>query len=317
MAERFSSAEGAFNMLHHAISIRVLAAACGLLASASVAQAAPETWVSGTGTDAGNCPRTAPCRTFAFAHDQTNNNGAINVLTAGNFGPLSITKPISIVADGVEAVINTAAGGGAVISLRGLTIDMRGTANIGIHFVSGGALHVQNCVIRKADTGIEFNPGSGTPELYVADSVVANAASTGISVHPVGNAGAKAMLERVRAENGADVGILITGFPTTGSISATVRDSVSAGNGGPGIFVSEGVPGTTTVMIDRSAAVNNLTGIFATGEAVVLIGDSTGDRKWHRIGHRPERCDYFLLDQRGERQRHRRLADQHDPDEID
>ena len=257
MAERFSSAEGAFIMLHHAISIRVLAAACGLLASASVAQAAPETRVSGTGTDAGNCPRTAPCRTFAFAHDQTNNNGAINILTAGNFGPLSITKPISIVADGVEAVINTAAGGaaiivqaggGAVISLCGLTIDMRGTANIGIHFVSGGALHVQNCVIRKADTGIEFNPGSGTPELYVADSVVANAASTGISVHPVGNAGAKAMLERVRAENGADVGILITGFPTTGSISATVRDSVSAGNGGPGIFVSEGVPGTTTVM---------------------------------------------------------------------
>lgn len=51
MAERFSSAEGAFIMLHHAISIRVLAAACGLLASAGVAQAASETWVSGTGPD--------------------------------------------------------------------------------------------------------------------------------------------------------------------------------------------------------------------------------------------------------------------------
>ena len=34
-----------------------------------------------------------------------NNNGAINVLTSGNFGPLTITKPISIVADGVEATI--------------------------------------------------------------------------------------------------------------------------------------------------------------------------------------------------------------------
>ena len=55
------------------------------------------------------------------------------------------------------------AGGGAVISLRGLTIDMRGTANDGIGFVSGGALHVQNCVIRKAENGILFLPASGTP----------------------------------------------------------------------------------------------------------------------------------------------------------
>jgi hypothetical protein len=89
MAERYSSAEGAFIMRHHATSIRALAVACGLLASAGVAQAASETWVSGTGTDAGNCPITAPCRTFAFAHTQTNNNGAINVLTSGNFGPLN------------------------------------------------------------------------------------------------------------------------------------------------------------------------------------------------------------------------------------
>ena len=130
-------------MRDHATSIRSLAVACGLLTSASVAQAANETWVSGTGTDAGNCPRTAPCRTFQFAHDQTSNHGAINVLTSGNFGPLIITKPISIVAEGVEAVINTGAGGpgtnnagiivqaggGAVVSLRGLTVDMRGTSN--------------------------------------------------------------------------------------------------------------------------------------------------------------------------------------------
>ena len=43
---------------------------------------------------------------------------------------------------------------------------------------------------------------------------------------PAGNAGAKVMLDRVRVENGADIGIFFTGNPTTGSISATVRDSV-------------------------------------------------------------------------------------------
>ena len=159
-------------------------ATVGLLCSATAARAANETWVSGTGTDAGNCPRTAPCRTFQFAHDQTNNNGAINVLSSGNFGPLIITKPVSIVADGVEAVINTAAGGpgennagiivragpAAIVSLRGLTIDMRGTSNMGIVFESGGALHVRDTIVRKSSRGLEFLPGSGNPELYVSDS---------------------------------------------------------------------------------------------------------------------------------------------------
>ncbi len=271
-------------MRQHSSFIGIFIVSCGLLINAGNAQAAPETWVSGTGIDAGNCPRTAPCRTFAFAHDQTNNNGAINVLTAGNFGPVTITKPISIVADGVEAVINTAAdgagitvqaGGAAVISLRGLTIDMRGTANHGIAFNSGGALHVQNCAIRKAENGIEFTPASGTPELYVADSVIANAVESGIRVLPSGNAGASVVLDRVRVENGASDGIILVGSFSNGSVSATVRDSVAAGNGGPGIFVSDVVPGTTTVMIDRSATVNNSTGIFAVGEATIRIGDST------------------------------------------
>ncbi len=134
-------------MRHRSLSMGFIAA--GLIAGITAAQAANETWVSGTGSDTGTCPRTAPCRTFAFAHDQTNNNGAINVLSSGNFGPLIITKPISIVADGVEAVINTAlngaainvqAGANAIISLRGLTIDMRGTDNFAIRFVSGAAL---------------------------------------------------------------------------------------------------------------------------------------------------------------------------------
>jgi hypothetical protein len=124
----------------HYPSLPVGIVAIGLLAGATAAQAGIETWVSGTGTDAGTCPITAPCQTFAYAHNQTNNNGAINVLTSGNFGPVTISKSISIVADGVEAVINTSSNGagvivnanaGAIVSLRGLTIDMRGSASFG------------------------------------------------------------------------------------------------------------------------------------------------------------------------------------------
>jgi hypothetical protein len=156
-----------FIMRHFSLPIGILAIACGLLAGATTAQAVPETWVSRTGSDGGTCPITAPCKTFQAAFFQTTTGGTINVLTSGNFGPVAITKSISIVAQGVEAVISTAAGGAAIrvlagaadiVSLRGLTIDVSGSQ--GISFVSGAALHVQNCVIRKTTNGINFAPAS-------------------------------------------------------------------------------------------------------------------------------------------------------------
>jgi hypothetical protein len=275
-------------MRHHSLSIGIsaIAIACGLLANAAPAQAAAQTWVSGIGTNAGNCPITAPCRTFQFAHNRTNAGGTINVLSAGSFGALTITKSVSIVADGVEAAI---LGGGAIgaailiqagaddiVSLRGLTIDLRGAADIGISFVSGAALHVHNCVIRKSTNGIDFTPASGTSELTVADSVIADISTIGIRVVPTGSAGAQATLDRVRVENGGH-GIVFGGSTTTGSIAATVRDSVSAGNSaGTGIHVEESGGGTTVVTVDRSASVNNGNGIVANGAgATIRLGDST------------------------------------------
>jgi hypothetical protein len=277
--------ERGFIMHRHSLPIAIFVIVCGLLGHAAAAWAANETWVSGTGTDTGNCNITAPCKTFAYAYGFTNGGGTLNVLFSGNFGPLTIAKSISIVAQGVEAVISTAAGGAAIkvvgsadkiVSLRGLTIDLLGTNNIGINFVSGGALHVHDSVIRKATDGIRFAPASGTSELYVADSMIANTSLNGIEVNPTGSGGAKVVLDRVRVENSADAGIRFSGLSTTGSITATVRDSVSAGNAGFSILAGEASSGTTTVMIDRSAAVNNGTGIFASGAgATIRIGDST------------------------------------------
>ena len=263
------------------IGIFSIVTAGGLLAATTFAHAAAATWVSGTGSDAGNCPITAPCRTFAYAHSQTNNNGSINVLTPGNFGPLTITKPISIVAEGVEAMINTGAGGAAitvnaggaaVVSLRGLIIDLRGTANDGISFISGAALHVNNSMVRRATQGIKFAPASGLSELYVSNAVIADIGFIGVNVAPTGTASAKVLLERVQVENSASDGILVRGDNTSGSVTAAVRDSVSSGNVANGILAMFVV----NVMVERSALVNNNRGITATGAgATIRIGNST------------------------------------------
>jgi hypothetical protein len=269
-------------MRPYSMPISVAAVAWGLLAGATAVQAGNETWVYGTGSDTGTCPRTAPCRTFAFAHTQTTANGAINVLTSGNYGPLTVTKAISIVADDVEAVINSAAGGAAIIvqapaaaaiSLRGLTIDLRATANDGVLFSSGGTLHVQNCVIRRSVAGINVQP-SGNVELHVADTVVADTTSAGIFVAPNGG-DANAVIERVRVENAGGDGIRFLGQNGASTTTAAVRDSVASGNAGAGISLFRQA-GSVEVMVNRTVSANNDVGIDSQGTGAILrIGNST------------------------------------------
>ena len=61
-------------------------------------------------------------------------------------------------------------------------------------------------------------------------------------------------------------------------MTATVRDSVSSGNTNPGIaaLTGFGSNGPVRVMVDRSAFVNNLTGVIAhAANATIRIGNST------------------------------------------
>ena len=270
--------------MHQTLHLRLLAIGFALLAGVGAAEARPDTWVSPDGSDAGTCPITTPCRTFAYAHSQTNNNGSINVLASGSFGALTITKSISIVAQGAEALIVTGAGPGimvqapttAIVSLRGLTLDLRGTANPGISFLSGSALHVRDCTIRRADNGIEFTPAASIGNLYVTDTVIADSADTAISINPSGNADARIMLDGVRMENGLH-GVVAGSNNTSGDVIVTIRNSTASGGGaGVGISALGSGNGTTKVMVDRTVIANNFHGTFTSGpNATIWIGDST------------------------------------------
>src|ERR1051325_5335791 len=108
------------------------------LATTASAEAAKTTFVAVTGTDSGACSAGAPCRTFAFAVTRTGAGGTLHVLTSGSYGPVTITRSISIIAEGgVEALIDSVApsdfsdfaavyvnaASGSVVHLKGLTID--------------------------------------------------------------------------------------------------------------------------------------------------------------------------------------------------
>src|SRR5829696_3406389 len=136
-----------------------------ILAGSSAAQAqATRTWVSGVGDDVNPCSRTAPCKTFAGAISKTAAGGEIDALDPGGFGAVTVTKSLlidgtngqgfgSILASGTNGVVIndslTAAPNTIVVRLRNLSINGAGTTlgTNGISFVSGSALHVENCRI--------------------------------------------------------------------------------------------------------------------------------------------------------------------------
>src|SRR5205814_3945124 len=108
---------------------------------------ATRTWVSGVGDDANPCSRTAPCKTFAGAISKTATKGEINVLDPGGFGAVTITKSISIIAEGFLAGVLASSTNGVninivnatatdVLVLRGLDINGNGTGFTGVNIIS-------------------------------------------------------------------------------------------------------------------------------------------------------------------------------------
>jgi hypothetical protein len=283
-------------MIRHAPSPLIVAVLLALAFPSDPAQAQlARTYVSSViGSDANNCDRLTPCRTFQRAHDTTLPSGEITVLDPGGYGAVAITKNISIINDGVgEAGVLVSGGGigilinaGAAdaVSLRGLTIKGIGYGGgNGIYFNSGKSLSVEHCAIRNLTGdaanglgyGIKFLVWGGSSSLTVSNTLVADNGFIGIAAYPLGSGTtAQVLLNHVALSNN-DYGLKLDTTPGTGTIKATVKDSVAAGNNRG--FHVEG-SATASLMLIHSVATNNGYGVYATGPdtpPVVRIGRST------------------------------------------
>jgi hypothetical protein len=271
-------------------SLAVLAA----LTLASVpAEAQPaRTFVSSFGDDLNPCSRTAPCRTFQRAHDNTLSLGEITVLDPGGYGAVTITKAISIINDGVGEAgilvsggangITINAGAGDAVSLRGLSIKGIGFGGgNGIVFNSGKSLAVENCAIRNVtDTplgnGIRFIPNFGSSSLCgpgggcipssslaLWNTVVADNAGTGIEIAPAGIGAVYATFDKVEVRNSGANGFTFDATALTAGakrvVRAAITDSVASRNAANGIVAR----GVSAVVITRSVAIGNATGLLA------------------------------------------------------
>src|SRR5215472_11351460 len=157
-----------------------LLSAASLISSTDAYALSNRTFVSGSGSDTNPCSLGAPCRSFAGALAQTSPGGEIAVLDTAGYGAVTIGQAVSIVnEEGVEAgitatsgdAISINAGASDVVNLRGLTIVGAGGAN-GITFNSGGALNIQNCVIRGfTANGLNLAP-TGSADINVSNTIV-------------------------------------------------------------------------------------------------------------------------------------------------
>jgi hypothetical protein len=287
-----------------------------VLACSSISSAqAVRTWVSQApgADDANPCSRSAPCRTFAGAISKTAINGEIDPLDPGSYGPVTISKSLtidggtgsgwaSILASGTTGVtINLTDTSGNdprhTVRLRNLNITGTGlsgsvghrTGITGVHIVlATGAVYIENMLITDfTERGISDERDSG--KLYVNDTTVRHCAQSGIGVVPATTTTVTGILDNVRSE-----GNKLAGFVFTGGAKVTVRNCLAFGNAGQGLdaegagtevnmencLASQNGTGiqtansTPTVRISLCTVTNNTTGLAPTAGAILTYGNN-------------------------------------------
>jgi hypothetical protein len=209
---------------------------------------ANRTWVSGSGTGVAPCSRTSPCATFQVAHDATNPSGEINCVDSGEFGPVIISKSITIKCVGVVAgilaapsnlgAVQISAGATDTVVLDGLDLNGHGAVEFGVVFLTGLKLYVLNSSIRG----------------FTASGVVNQSAT----------AGAHAFIDDTKLI-GNTFGVVGTGSTITSLTHVSVLTSSSR---------SVGANSSTTIIGVQDSVLNDSpVGIFtASGAQAVSVG---------------------------------------------
>jgi len=271
-------------------------------ASAS-ASAQVRNYVASTGLDINPCSRTAPCRTFQAAVNVVQPGGEVVALDSTEYGPIHITKAVSVVAaPGIQAAVTVTSGNGLtinagpsdIVTLRGLTITGVG-GSAGVYFNAGRALSIESCLISgfsgfptNTEYGVFF---AGGGDLAVTDSSVRHN-DIGVLVMPAaGNA--FAALDHVRIEDGigglvvrdgskvsvrdsvASANLVgLNAASSTTPVELTVDNCMVSNNSADGISASSPSGASVTVRVSSSTVTDNSTGLANHGGALLLSRDS-------------------------------------------
>jgi Right handed beta helix region len=200
------------------------------------AEAAQRAFVSSSGDDANTasgCGLAAPCRSFASAQTVVSDGGEIVALDAAGYGPITITKSVTITANpGFYAGIAVASGDAVTINtpsinvtLRGLNINGIGGYNgVVVGYFGGGRLSIENCIISNfANDGVQV---AGGGVVRIVDSLIRDNVNNGVLLAGGGNVS----ISGSKILGNGQVGVYLFGSYSGSTTTAAIGDSVISGN---------------------------------------------------------------------------------------
>jgi hypothetical protein len=234
--------------------------------------AGQRSFVSGSGVDVGTCTLTAPCRSFGYAIGQTTAGGEVLVLDSAGYGPVTVTKAITIAAPpGIYAGISVLSSGDGVtviagatdvVVLRGLTINgLNAGLGRGVIAFNAGLVHVDRCAISGFLLGIDYD-GTSVDAMLISDSEL-RSNLTGIYATGGGTVG---LLEvaRTRVHGSTADGMRLDSIRR-----ATISDSFIGRNQDGIIVTISAASSNTSLAIERTTIVDNPgVGLYASSNAV-------------------------------------------------
>jgi len=267
----------------------VLAAAFACSLATTPANARARVFVASYGSDSNPCTFGSPCKTFQHAHDVVDAGGEVTAIDSAGFGPINITKAVTITSpDGVEAGIVPPVNGNAItinagptdeVQLRVLTIDGSGTAANGIVLNSGAGITVTNCVVQNfvpgSGNGILLQPTSGL-SFIITNTLLSRNGAYGLYYHPTsGTPAAYGVIDHVIATDNFN-GLAFDASAVSGaSTSVAISDSIASNNPGSGILSSLISKFDDHISIENSRMSGNGSGITTQGLGRVYVGRST------------------------------------------
>lgn len=246
---------------------------------------ATRTWVSGVGDDANPCSRTAPCKTFAGAISKTAAGGVINIVDAGAYGVVTITKSITIDGRGNFAGVLGSGSNGIIVNagttdrvtLRNLDLHGFGNGLSGVRILSAANVRISDVDVQGFSVaGIDVAVStSGPRRVQIRRSSIhgnygALSAANGIWVRPTGGntTTAKVVVSDSYIDDNAN-GLVVDA--TNGRAKITVRDSTIDDNGtsgGTGYGIRAINP-EATVRLSSSEVTGNILGLTSVGSGLI------------------------------------------------
>jgi hypothetical protein len=237
-----------------------IAMALGIAAIAFVTpSSAKQLWVSGHGANSGGCSYANPCRNIQYALNAVAADGdEIGIMDSAEYGRISITKSVSIIAPpGVHAVITADGvdaikvhGSGIAVMLAGLTVNVSG-AN-GIVFASGTRLSLDRIEVYGGQIDVSHTAPNGI--LAMSNSALIG----GIYCFQAQSASAGAPAFATIVHSRADG--CNQGFVSASNSNVAIAHSSAVGLGNTssnlcyGDFVASGGPGSSTMGLDDVVA---------------------------------------------------------------